>query len=224
MSSILKALKKLEHDKKGVKPEQLGIDARILQERSSSRFSRTALFLIAVALFLCGSGATYYYLKHTITIIADEAPRLQTPPLSHDEGSSMAQVPTLVSPAIVQGRSSQSPSAKPASSLSHGAQSRSTHIPLQSPHQPAQNTETTESQMLPTTNTAQPVAIPWPQLTVNGIAFQEGGSDNLAVINGATVSVGTMLEGVRVEDIQRDRVRFSRGSEKFEILLNKSSR
>ncbi len=63
-----------------------------------------------------------------------------------------------------------------------------------------------------------------PHLTVNGIAYQEGGSDNLAVINGITVSNGAVIEGVKVEDIQKDRVQFSHDGEKFEIILNKSNR
>lgn len=60
-------------------------------------------------------------------------------------------------------------------------------------------------------------------LKVDGIAFQEGAADSLAVVNGTTVSKGSVIEGVRVEEIQKDRVRFSRGGEKFEVILDKSN-
>jgi general secretion pathway protein B len=63
-----------------------------------------------------------------------------------------------------------------------------------------------------------------PALTVSGIAFQDGSNDNMAIINGIAVSRGATVEGVRVEDIQKDRVRFSHSGEKFEVLLNKSNR
>jgi type II secretory pathway component PulC len=63
-----------------------------------------------------------------------------------------------------------------------------------------------------------------PVLTINGIAFQDGGNENLAVINGITVSSGALIEGVLVEEIQKDRVRFSQSGEKFEIILNKTNR
>jgi type II secretory pathway component PulC len=70
---------------------------------------------------------------------------------------------------------------------------------------------------------AAPVATPVKQgvLKLDGIAFQDGGVDSLAVINGTTVSKGSVIEGARVEEIQKDRVRFSRGGEKFEVILDR---
>jgi type II secretory pathway component PulC len=112
-----------------------------------------------------------------------------------------------------------------------GTQSRSNNGPtkLSQPPTPSKQVETTPiisvpipvslQQQSPSTN-----AVSRPVLTINGIAFQEGGSDNLAVINGITVSNGAVIEGIKVEDIQKDRVRFSHGGEKFEIILNKSNR
>jgi type II secretory pathway component PulC len=61
-----------------------------------------------------------------------------------------------------------------------------------------------------------------PVLKVDGIAFQDG-AESVAVINGVTVSNGSVIEGARVEEIQKDRVRFSRGGERFEIILDKSN-
>ncbi len=58
---------------------------------------------------------------------------------------------------------------------------------------------------------------------MEGIAFQDGGTDSVAVVNGAAVSKGSVIEGARVEEILKDRVKFSRGSEKFEIILDKTN-
>jgi general secretion pathway protein B len=46
----------------------------------------------------------------------------------------------------------------------------------------------------------------------------------VAVVNGIPVSNGSVVEGARVEDIQRDRVRFSYGGERFEVTLGKTNR
>jgi len=68
-----------------------------------------------------------------------------------------------------------------------------------------------------------PVATPVkPVLKVHGIAFQDG-AESAAVVNGVTVSNGSVIEGARVEEIQKDRVRFSRGGETFDIILDKSN-
>jgi type II secretory pathway component PulC len=61
-----------------------------------------------------------------------------------------------------------------------------------------------------------------PVLKVNGIAFQDG-ADSVAVINGITVSNGSVIEGARVEEIHKDHVKFSRDGEKFYIILEKSN-
>jgi type II secretory pathway component PulC len=83
----------------------------------------------------------------------------------------------------------------------------------------------TKQQMLQTQQSEQPAdrSVP-PTLKVNGIAFQEGVAGSVAVVNGISVSSGSMVEGAKVEDIQMDRVRFSYSGEKFEVLLGKSNR
>jgi general secretion pathway protein B len=57
-----------------------------------------------------------------------------------------------------------------------------------------------------------------PSLTVNGLALSDG-EKRKAIVNGVSVSVGSVIEGARIEDIQENRVRFSRGGKKFEITV-----
>lgn len=222
MSSILKALKKVENDQKIGKPNLLGIDARILQEGSSTRFSRAAITLIAVALFVCGSGAMYFYLKHgAINAVAPQRP--SPLPASTNKIPAFAIIPS-------ESKNSSAETASPALStkpLNAPSPSRTPNDPVKpsrspQPEKQPEITPTPESR--PTPQPSPPVAVTTPKLTVNGIAFQEGSSDNMAIINGVTVSSGTVIEGVRVEDILKDRVRFSQGGEKFEIILNKSNK
>ena len=232
MSSILKALKKLENDTSLYKPEQLRIDAKILHDGVSGSYSRTSIFLIAIALFVCGGGATFLYFnissRHAIT------PQTTS---SGTESQSPSPEPTGISPLLksVKVQTTTPEVSTPTVPLAVRKQTRLLKDPAQpskSPRSENQHVEVTsppelkpEAKPVPA-STAPVVSVisrP-PILTINGIAFQEGGSDNLAVINGVTVSNGAIIEGVKVEDIQKDRVRFSQGSEKFEIILNKLSR
>src|SRR6185369_2108087 len=63
MSSILKALKKLEDEKIARKPDSIKLDAEILHDNASPRFSLLGIALTAALLFVCGSAATYLYMK-----------------------------------------------------------------------------------------------------------------------------------------------------------------
>jgi len=61
-----------------------------------------------------------------------------------------------------------------------------------------------------------------PTLTVTGIAWQKDSTDRVAVVNGASVSEGVMVEGARVEEIFQDRVRFSFDKQTFDISLGRT--
>jgi type II secretory pathway component PulC len=77
-----------------------------------------------------------------------------------------------------------------------------------------------QKNMTPSTPVAPLVTPVKPVLKVHGIAFQDG-AESVAVINGIAVSKGSVIEGARVEEILKDRVRLSRGGETFEIILDK---
>jgi type II secretory pathway component PulC len=63
-----------------------------------------------------------------------------------------------------------------------------------------------------------------PALRVNGIAFQDGGADSVAMINGVPVSSGSVIDGVKIEEIHKSKVIFSHNGERFEIPLGQSNR
>jgi len=223
MSSILKALKKLENDRSLSKPNHQRIDDKILQDGSSARLSRTAVALVAIALFVCGSGATFVYMKRTVT---DEVAARQST-LSRTASDSQPQNRVITPPVLPP--TSAPPPLSPKTIALPGLQD---HLPMdpakasnaKQPVKPAEIAPEFDSKPVTAPSPAPKGVVSRPILTINGIAFQDGGSENLAVINGITVSSGTLIEGVMVEDIQKDRVRFSQGGEKFEIILNKTNR
>jgi general secretion pathway protein B len=71
---------------------------------------------------------------------------------------------------------------------------------------------------------APPAATPQatPKLSVSGIAWQKDTPNPLAIVNGSPVGEGSSVGGARVEKIFPDRVRFSYGSKVFEVGMNPS--
>lgn len=231
MSSILKALKKLEDEKATRQPESLKIDSDILRADSSQRYSTTGIVLAALLLFAGGSIATYMYMKQdsspvvngskkTMGVSIETKPSLQIP-VSAATDIRTEKLPDVIEvvPAkrsefkktAIPKQQKQSAVAKP---LSGG-----TNLP---------NTQLKHDDKIkvPSVTAAQPpvAAKTVPALRVNGIAFQDGAADSVAVINGMPFSGGSMIEGVKVEAIQKDRVRFSYKGEIFDIPLGKSNR
>lgn len=59
------------------------------------------------------------------------------------------------------------------------------------------------------------------EFKVNGIAWQKESSSRLAVVNGVAVTQGATVDGAKVVEILPDRVRLSRGGRTFEVVLGK---
>jgi general secretion pathway protein B len=60
-----------------------------------------------------------------------------------------------------------------------------------------------------------------PQLKLSAIVWYEESSKRFAMINGLIVNEGSVIEGVKVEEIYPDRVRFSHNGRQFEIAMVK---
>jgi general secretion pathway protein B len=241
MSSILKALKKLEDEKTARKPDSLNIDAEILRGDTSSRRSPLWVSLMAALIFVCGGGATYLIMNQGLSgrqpSQSAMAPQLNTPstPINvsattndtagHRENAPADSVQLVQSPSaqkkqktVVPATPPSAPAKQPVAKSSPKAQPdlRPKAVVAARPTTPAQQEASAG------VRTAAPLVVP--VVKVNGIAFQEGGSDSVAVVNGISVSNGSMIEGARIEEIQRDRVRFSYSGEKFEVMLGKTNR
>jgi len=230
MSSILKALKKLEHEKAARKPDSFRIDAEILRGGSSHSFFSKGATLAAIALFLCGSGATYLFMKRqgvpepvrpsqtsTTEVKAGSPTAVVLPPES--DKSAPDPIPHLTTPLKSRSGFERAEPPKPSSRI------KVPSLQLQPEKQTEGNKPRNEhAEPKPALPAAAPPAAPTPPLLkVHGIAFQDGGANGVAVVNGVAVSKGSIIEGARVEEIQKDRVRFSRGGEAFDIILDKSN-
>lgn len=232
MSSILKALKKLEDEKSIRKPDSLKIDAEILRGDASRRFSPVGTSLLAALLFVCGGSATYVFMKPgTGNVAGLNAPASAVTP-AVPSSSAIAVAPVAEKPQQLNLQVESSKSDKTISVKLDNNPPYSVAPPkMPAKAQSVQSIKKPEASLnnVPTKKASaaaiQPTApVMTPSLKVNGIAYQNESADRVAIVNGVSVSNGSMIEGARVEDIQKERVRFSYGGEKFDVTLGKSNR
>lgn len=227
MSSILKALKKLEDEKSIRKPDSLKIDAEILRGDVSRRLSPMGISLLAALLFVCGSAATYVFMKPDANNVAGT-----NSPVSAVTPIGPSSPATAVAP-VAEKPQHQIQTDLPKSDKIISVKLDNKLTPLKMPTkaqsvQPIKKTEVTLNSVPTKKASAAAVRLTAPVMTpslkVNGIAYQNESADRVAIVNGVSVSNGSMIEGAKVEDIQQDRVRFSYVGEKFDVALGKSNR
>ena len=217
MSSILKALKKLEDENNARTPDSLKINAEILRGGNSSRHSSLGILSTALLLFLCGGVVMYFFMKpdgKKPVTASSPAPVESTLPGASVPVAPILQ-PTQSTPVITLRHS-------PAASDKHTSAAVKAGI-----NKPLLQMNAAKHPLAPATSrrgeqAESPIVPARPLVRVNGIAYQDG-SDSVAVINNVAVSRGAVIEGIKVEEIQRDRVLFSYGGEKFEVSLGKSN-
>ncbi|HEY4745779.1 MAG TPA: hypothetical protein VIH45_14030 [Desulfuromonadaceae bacterium] len=213
MSSILKALKKLEDSKAARPPGSLHIDTDILRNDTPRRVSLPGIALASALLFVCGSGVTYVYMKPAGKPVSGQP--------------SVAAVAAPPTPSLPQ-TTAPRPQGAPGAVTSSPARSPGQHATPRSAIRTAKTAAQRPAAVAvprpaPSPGQAAPV-VTVPTVKVNGIAFQGDGAGSVAVINGAPAAIGAVIDGAKVEDIQRDRVRFSYNGETFEVGLGKSNR
>lgn len=233
MSSILKALKKLEEDKAAHRPGELKLDVEIVRSDNPSRFFSTGAIVTSLLMLAAGSTATYMYMKRDRPPSISES---KTPVISNQHhrppGSAVSEIKTEPLPAavvVVPAENQKKPAHLKAPGLLHQppmpGRTAST-IPAPRPAKPvvasktADPAKTSKSPLPPVSESVKDV----PTLRVNGIAFQNSAADSMAIVNGTPVSNGSIIEGITVEEIRKDRVLFQRNGETFEIQLGQSNR
>jgi general secretion pathway protein B len=228
MSSILKALKKLEHEKSGRFPDPLKIDSDILRGTDSSRsFSPFTLILLFLLVFGGGAAVAFFYMKDTKTLTTTKPqPVITAKSLPTPVSAPVIKPETLPDEIVVvparresSGEASRKQLKKSATAgnVADSIVKKPARIGVSGiPEQPNKATEAVKKEL--------PAAATVPTLRVNGIAFQNSSAESMAIVNGIPVSNGSIIEGVTVEEVRNDRVLFQRNEDKFEIKLGQSNR
>lgn len=230
MSSILKALKRLEEEKSKRPDMPVDIAKDILRQPSQRRKSTPRLLAAACGVVVAFGIIFLWYAEQTDKLTdhasrkehVSTTPRLPPPPVA----ASVAE--TSVPPATNR------PDAEV-------VEVRMTHTPLAAAVNPAadrrndasaRNATTAEKSSPPVSLAEQaPQApprhfVPQPRagdpiLIVSGIIFQPERETRLAIINDLPVMEGTHIEGAEVIEILADRVRFAWAGKFIEVELSK---
>jgi len=243
MSSILKALKKLEQEKTLRREGEIDLSREILQDawRRKARFSRPLAAAITTIVLLLA--------LITILLSRGTAPiqQTQTPPPPREAALSVEQkaappevilpkpVPASPQPAeaVVQ-KPAPATRLQPAPATT---QQPTAKIPVPLPPLQPRHEQTESIPSLPST-ASPPATLPPPSakkpeppaesaepaFSVSGIAWNKDSADRLAIINGQPLTTGSAVGGAVVEEILPDRVRFSRGGGSFEVHLGKAGK
>lgn len=236
MSSILKALQKLEQEKANRVTREPDIHTGITR-RSLSRAARPK-WLVPASMVIVASVSilvTYLVMKNgsgTATTAVSTPPRATTitaipaspetvgsslpPPAAGSSSGPQKMISTPLPPPDAGLPIPRKQLPKPATPVA------STEMPA-SEKNVSSSIQTVETSAPPKTD--PPVAAQTPQampnITINGIAWQKDSSSSMAVINGVQVTEGSIVQGTKVEEIFPDRIRFSRNGKQFEVHFGK---
>jgi general secretion pathway protein B len=228
MSSILKALKKLEEEKAARRDGTIHLASDILKGeiRPGSRrrwllpaLASGALIASVVALLsLRGGTASSPGQQLPPPASAPPVPR-DAVPAGQFPGAAQPSAPPTEEPVTViipPQAAPRQPERRPNALRSLPVPLPAT-APLQTP--PAAKPAPPPEEKAPLPAVAEPAG---PTLNVSGIAWQKDSANRLAIINGQPLATGTTIEGVLVEEILPDRVRFSHNRKSFEVFLGKT--
>lgn len=233
MSSILKALQKLEQDKETRKTREPDISSAI--KMSGVRSKEYPAWLVpcivvtvaAVSILVTFSlmGGFSSHKGSTLQTVQQSVQPQQSPEIIQQPVPAASSRQSLLPP-------EQVPFPNPPVRVPPAGKPLKIPVPAApSPHEssapslPGEPTvsapETTQDERQPEITEEKPAAKP--KLTVSGIAWQKDSASRIAVVNGSPVSEGSSVGGAKVEQIFPDRVKFFRGGTSFELFLNQEN-
>jgi len=239
MSSILKALQKLEQERAARRGGPPDITGAIARQTKAAKPSPSWLLPVGVTLGAVVAVVVTYSFMGGFSHEKNTTTAANSPPTSPSSREALLSSPPATSVPSTALPSAHLPAVSPAKGTPILARPVPQLVPPSPapalPKPPAPPVSPAPSVLPAPTNNA---ALPGRQMTpapassrgdtpviaVSGIAWQKDSSDRLAVINGSPVSEGATVEGARVEEIFPDKVRFSYRNEHFDVQLGKSSR
>lgn len=224
MSSILKALKKLEEEKTVRADGGVDIARGVLRSRSGKTHRRwilpvsVAAGAVAASLFTSLVMALLFGHPKTPTVTSTPAPQAaaDAAALAHEPVPRPMKEKLKVVAKSIPAKSLTAAPVVPAVKQQPAAMAAPKPKTSEVPASPGPSS--TGPQEIPT-----PVSRPVPALKVSGIAWNKDGNDRLAMVNGRPVAEGMIVDGARVEEISRNRVRFSFQKQRFEVTVGEES-
>ena len=231
MSSILKALKKLEEDKSLLKSEkEVNISRDILKPRAERNSGVKWLWLLGISATAVISILSLALFRKSTTV--DDAKSPPLPAMSRPSTSTSPPTAASPLPLAVDGKKAAiappSPVTVPKQSSSRldlNPAKKNPRTLTELPNTPVQTIELPKTDLA--VKSAPPLRTPLPDdatLTLSGIAWNKDSSDRLAIINGQPTVTGAIVNGAVVEEILQDKVRMNLSGRTFELFLGRQTK
>ena len=223
MSVILDALKKLEREKSSRRSGTADIALEILRPDLPRPGKRILLYVaIAFLTSIATAGITYSVMVKSGFLLKSPPPAAMNPPALNQQAT---PVPIPSEPAR-DTRDEISPvppkiqspvkSKRPAAA---SVENKGDEKKLNQNGSPTEADIALEKTKMPPEHAPKESATASPSLNISAIVWYEEPSKRFAMINGLIVTEGAFVEGMKVEEIYPDRVRFLHNGQRFEIPI-----
>lgn len=237
MSSILKALKKLEEQKAPRPQYELDLSSGIMRERRRGRQRRWVIPTGMAAIAVAAAITTYAVMQLQHHPTTGEEARLEAAPAALPTPPRTPAAPVVQvtgAPASTSSQPTVTPQQKitvrPAAAVTADAPSAPASVRQQKnaaaaaalPVRPAVQTGPVMSPATaspPHMEQGDTPADRMPKLKLSGIAWQQDSASRYAVVNGVAVSEGSTIDGAKIDEILPDKVRFSMAGRTFEVPM-----
>jgi general secretion pathway protein B len=233
MSSILKALQKVEEEKAARNGDGSGLPSNTLRAERKSERSWLPLLLGMAGIAAVAVLITFYLMggfsgRQGGGVVTKAAPAtgngatVLPVTMTPQPASPMPDVPAL--PAVPAGtvKVQENSSMMPKGAKMEVRQGLPPKPELVTPRVGNPNVTAESEEVVKTTPVSKGQKAVLPRLKVSGIAWQKEDAASVAVVNGTPVMKGHTIDGFKVEDIFRDRVRFAGEGKTFELSIGES--
>lgn len=223
MSVILDALKKLDREKSFPRDGTANIAVEILRPDLPHSGKRIPLYFVIVTLTAVATAAITYAVVEFGFLSKSSPPapmnspapsqQVVSAPLSHEPVHDARDEINRVPPKIQNPVEGKNPAESQNLATSLGQKEANQNVIIE------KATVAPEIAKKPTEQTPDGSATTPPSLKLSAIVWYEEPSKRFAMINGVIITEGSVIEGVKVEEIYPDRVRFSHNGRPFEISI-----
>jgi len=223
MSVILDALKKLEREKSSRRSGAADIALEILRPDLPRPGKRIPLYVaIAFLTSIATAAITYSVMVKSGFLLKSPPPAAMNPPALNQQA---APVPIPSEPAR-DTRDEISPAppkiqspVKSKRPVAASVENKGDEKKLNRNVSPREADIAVEKTKMPPEHTPKGSATASPSLNISAIVWYEEPSKRFAMINGLIVTEGAFVEGMKVEEIYPDRVRFLHNGQHLEISI-----
>jgi general secretion pathway protein B len=223
MSVILDALKKLEREKSSRRSGTADISLEILRPDLPRPGNRIPLYVaIAFLTSIATAAITYSVMVKNGFLLKSSPPAAVDPPSLNQE---VAPV-TLSSEPVRSARDEISPvppkiqsPVKSKNPAAASVENKGDEIKVNQNVSPSGVNIAGEKTKMPPASPLKGPATASPSLNISAIVWYEEPSRRFAMINGLIVAEGAVVEGMKVEEIYPDRVRFLHNGQHLEIFI-----